>query len=359
MNIELLQQDNTGRIRTLQGARFLFVVLIYMSHFTTPAIAKTFDFGGDVGVSFFFCLSGFVMSWGYGPRVSRGEFCTRRFFWSHFWRLYPLHVLLFGAMLLLDWRIGHTWDVAQMLTSLLLVQSWIPSMHTLYTVNPVSWFLCDILFFYSIFKLLYGWIVRMPGLRLVYCMLGVAITYWVVAWHVPKAWSTCTLYANPLLRSLDFALGIIAYRAYKSGMVERCAGGKFTLRLSVWLLVFWLLYYSYNLHADNSVCCVAWFWPFVPVLITRLVATDGTRDPIALLLASRPLQWLGSISFEIFMVHKLAMRIVQHVVLPDGTPEKDAAYLVVSFGLTVAMAWGLNAAFVKPISKLSKKIISK
>lgn len=82
-------KDNANRIRSLQGARFLFVVLIYMSHCVTDNIVEPFDFGGDIGVSFFFILSGFVLSLGYGPRVSRGDFSTKKFFWRHFWKLYP------------------------------------------------------------------------------------------------------------------------------------------------------------------------------------------------------------------------------------------------------------------------------
>lgn len=71
-------KDNANRIRSLQGARFLFVVLIYMSHCVTDNIVEPFDFGGDIGVSFFFILSGFVLSLGYGPRVSRGDFSTKK-----------------------------------------------------------------------------------------------------------------------------------------------------------------------------------------------------------------------------------------------------------------------------------------
>ena len=159
-------KDNANRIRSLQGARFLFVVLIYMSHCVTDNIVEPFDFGGEIGVSFFFVLSGFVLSLGYGPKVSRGDFSTKKFFWRHFWKLYPLHVLLYAVVLLLDRRIGHTYDWIQMTTSLLLLQSWIPWNHTLYTVNAVSWFLCDTLFFYVVFRSLYGFLMSADGKNL-------------------------------------------------------------------------------------------------------------------------------------------------------------------------------------------------
>ncbi|MBQ7870061.1 MAG: hypothetical protein IJ355_07030 [Prevotella sp.] len=46
-------------IETLQSLRFIFFVMIFMSHFGYDG-RPTFDAGGDCGVSFFFILSGFV-----------------------------------------------------------------------------------------------------------------------------------------------------------------------------------------------------------------------------------------------------------------------------------------------------------
>ena len=103
-----------------------------------PLAHSPFDFGGEGGVAFFFVLSGFVLSYGYGPRVSRGEFKGKRFFWKHFWHLYPLHLLFFSATVALDYRLGVTYDALQIVTSLLLVQTWIPSDHTLFVANGVS-----------------------------------------------------------------------------------------------------------------------------------------------------------------------------------------------------------------------------
>lgn len=74
MNDLTLKKDNTNRIRTLQGARFLFVAFIYLSHCVTPNVSTPFDFGGDIGVSFFFILSGFVMSWDMGRVLAGASF---------------------------------------------------------------------------------------------------------------------------------------------------------------------------------------------------------------------------------------------------------------------------------------------
>ena len=180
-----LRQDNTNRIRTLQAARFLFILLIYLSHSVEPLAHSPFDFGGEGGVAFFFVLSGFVLSYGYGPRVSRGEFDGKRFFWKHFWHLYPLHLLFFSVTVALDYRLGVTYDALQIVTSLLLVQTWIPSDHTLFVANGVSWFLCDTLFCYIVFAWLYKWLTSIRTSRLAIGMTVLAAVYACLALQVP------------------------------------------------------------------------------------------------------------------------------------------------------------------------------
>ena len=56
-----------------QSLRFVFVMMIFMSHFAYRDV-NPFDAGGDCGVAFFFLLSGFVMSMGYGRSITDGSF---------------------------------------------------------------------------------------------------------------------------------------------------------------------------------------------------------------------------------------------------------------------------------------------
>lgn len=351
MNTNLFIEDNIGRKRTLQGVRFLFVLLIYISHCTSPNITTQFDFGGELGVSFFFILSGFVLSWGYGPRISRGEFSTRQFFERRFWRIYPLHLLLYTIVLSLDWRIGHFYDWTQKITTLLLVQSWIPSNHTLYVINPVSWFLCDIIFFYVIFKHLYSYIIKIYSRKLTKLLIVFITIYLIVAWQVPKDIINCTLYTNPLLRTFDFALGIFAYKVYKTQKLYTLKHNKRKLMpLTICFISGLTIYGIYQLLNGNGIRCAALFWPFIPLFIIYLASIDGTPNHLARLFSSSPMLWLGNISFEIFMIHLVAMRLTQHVIKTDGSLTSDYVYFFTAFCVTIVMAWGLHRCFVKPIT---------
>lgn len=353
MNRMMFSQDNTGKISTLQGARFLFALLIFLSHCPLPHTTQPFDFGGELGVSFFFILSGFVMSWGYGPRVSRGEFSVWHFFWRHFWKLYPLHLLLIAINFMLNWRIGIHYDWAQILTVLFLVQSWLPSNHTLYTINGVSWFLCDILFFYLIFKYLYLYLIQLKVSRLLWQVIIFVAIYLAVAWQVPHDQINCTLYVNPLLRAFDFALGIIAYRFYKTSDVSRIKllEKKPYIMLSGCILTGVLVYGIYQILDGNGIRCAALFWPVVPVFVVCLVAMDDTKDMMIRLFLSRSMQWLGSISFEFFMVHCFVMRITQHFRNMSESVGSDYLFFFSTLGMSIIVAWILHRWFVIPIGK--------
>lgn len=352
----IFQQDNTGRIRTLQASRFLFVFLIYLSHSIEPLAGTSFDFGGESGVAFFFVLSGFVLSYGYGPRVSRGEFQPKRFFWQHFCHLYPLHLLFFAMTLVLDYKLGIRYDCVQIVASLLLVQTWIPSSHTLFVVNGVSWFLCDVLFCYIVFAPLYRLLTSIAMRRLLALFAVFAVGYGCVAQAVPSHMINCTLYVNPLLRCVDFSLGILAYRCYKQiyGCVQTTCGGKaivntiisksFPLADIAVLLTVYIVYQ----YANPGIRSAMLFWPVMPVLVLRLAAADRSDTLGARMLRSPLMAKLGGISFEIFMAHLFVNRVVQHFVVLDGTWQRAAMNLVLGIVATIIVAWMVQKTFVKP-----------
>lgn len=341
-----LRQDNTNRIRTLQAARFLFILLIYLNHSVEPLAHSPFDFGGEGGVAFFFVLSGFVLSYGYGPRVSRGEFKGKRFFWKHFWHLYPLHLLFFSATVALDYRLGVSYDALQIATSLLLVQTWIPSDHTLFVANGVSWFLCDTLFCYIVFAWLYKWLTSIRTSRLAIGMTVLAAVYACLALQVPDKMTNCTLYSNPLLRAIDFSLGIIAYRFYKTFPSVRKQPRLFPY-VDVALLL--AVYALYQIMCPQIRCSML-FWPVMPLIVVRLTTADASEGWATRLLQSKPMSWLGSVSFEIFIAHLLVIRIVQHIVGYDGSEKLAAINLAVSIVSTILVAEALRRWFVKPVT---------
>ena len=135
---------------TLQSLRFVFVMMIFMSHFAYRGFTP-FDAGGDCGVAFFFLLSGFTMSMGYGRSIADGSFRFSRYLKRRLLKVYPLHLLcLFLFLALFRPTLDGTLPI-----NALLLQSWIPDSAYYFSYNGVSWFLSSLLFSYLLFPIAY------------------------------------------------------------------------------------------------------------------------------------------------------------------------------------------------------------
>lgn len=345
------------RIYTFQGARFIFVFFIFLSH-CVIANLNAFEFGGECGVAFFFTLSGFVLSWGYGTSVQSDTFNHRGFLWRHLCGLYPLHLLIFIFVLTFDLKAGIHYDAAQLLTNLLLLQSWTPSNHTLFTINGVSWFLCNTIFYYLIFPYLHRFIATLISKRKFFIFsLSVVALYLVFALYIPQSYINCTLYASPLLRIPDFALGIAACQFYKRVNTFSNSFISKWLRLPLFIDVATLFFtYIIYQHLLPNLRCAALFWLVIPPLIMKLAYHNQSNSPIARLLSSKVLSWLGNISFEFFLTHTFVLRIVRHFIPNNGSYENDTMFLLLSLIITIALATLLHRYFVRPIAQaLCKK----
>ena len=146
------------RIEQLTFTRFLAAIAIVLFHFcqnifpfNTPAL-NFLVANANVGVSYFFILSGFVMILAYGDRktINFGDFVKRRFA-----RIYPVHLLAIVILLVYFVIINAPSSAYRGLPFVLtLIQSWIPGVAL--SVNPPSWSLSTEMFFYIIFPLLFN-----------------------------------------------------------------------------------------------------------------------------------------------------------------------------------------------------------
>nr|WP_293835722.1 glycosyltransferase [uncultured Arsenicibacter sp.] len=77
------------------------VVLFHLSPFAdTPLLNNPLVDNGDMFVDFFFVLSGFVIAYNYGEIRSSGE--AKNFLSKRLWRIYPLHLIMLLAFLVVE-----------------------------------------------------------------------------------------------------------------------------------------------------------------------------------------------------------------------------------------------------------------
>lgn len=311
-------------IETLQSLRFIFFVMIFMSHFEYDGL-PAFDAGGDCGVSFFFILSGFVLSSAYGNKVSSDGFRYRQFMARRVKKLYPLHLLCLLAFVVINIRSMDAGTLVRLLPNLLLVQSWIPSAGFYFSANAVSWFLSDILLCYAVFPVVFRAVRRMTPMALTGAWAAVLAAYAVLLCNIPDAMTNAIVYVFPPVRTVDFAIGVTLWRVAVWLKKRRIA--VFESRLTATaaeLAVFAALAMTLAAHpyVNLQIRTACLFWP-VNVAIILLFACERQGGAVAWLLRRKPLIWLGNISFPLFMVHQMAISITLAVLLrlSSITPE--------------------------------------
>jgi len=165
---------------------------------------------GYVGVSLFFILSGFVLAWSYNKNAGAKSFYLRRFA-----RVYPLHfffycVALMGLLLFGVSNSAGNLNPLSALLNLVLLQAWVPSWEVIFSNNAVSWSLSCEAFFYLMTPFVLN---RLDGMRyrVKAALLGGWFLLMATVSYILAAQSNfmdVVVYANPLLRSGEFALGL-------------------------------------------------------------------------------------------------------------------------------------------------------
>ncbi len=305
-----------------------------MSHFNYRDISA-FDAGGDCGVAFFFQLSGFVLSMGYGQSISDRTFRFSSFMNRRLLKVFPLHLLsLLIFLVIFQPDINH-----RLFLNILLLQSWIPNDSYYFSYNGVSWFLSCILFCYLIFPFSY----RHANKR---SLIVVTIFYLVAYAVIPYNMINELLYVSPLLRFVDFFLGIMLYKSYCDK--ARLSHATITEVLLVMLLIIALTVYPYT---DEKFRNAPLYWL---ILLPLIYVFTLQRGFLSLCLQYKPLQWLGMLSMPIFMLHPIVFRTMFHFF--PSIP--SVLMLIVCFIVTISISWITNQLFISKIENCFSKTVS-
>ena len=307
-------------IATLQSLRFVFVMLIFLSHFAYKDI-QALDAGGDCGVAFFFILSGFGCSLGYGSQLRDGSFRYAAFLWRRIRKCYPLHLLCLAAFLLLS----HAAIDGKVLLNALLLQSWVPDADWYFSCNSVAWFLSSLLFCYVLFPWAYRW--QSPALTAAVIIACLAVYLLTPYDHV-----NAILYVHPLVRFIDFYWGMLLARCYNRWQSPQWA----ELLLLMLLLVALALYPVMDAKVRNAPL----YWL---VLLPLIAVFAQQRGWLSRLLQSKAMLWLGSLSMPLFLTHQLLIPIVLHH-LPDMPAVVMLAACIL---LSLIVSWGVQTIFLR------------
>jgi peptidoglycan/LPS O-acetylase OafA/YrhL len=337
------------RLPSLTSLRFAaaLVVLLYHSSKTfligAPA-AKLFAYG-EIGVTFFFVLSGFVLTWSRKPDVTSARFIGNRLA-----RIWPLHALTWLLVVVLLAVENVHRSGLHLIASLGLVQVWTPDSSYWLSVNGPSWTLSCELFFYLMFPLMIHFVAQWD--RAALYRGAVSALMFVILGDIGlgggghtlghPALAQYLLVRCPVFRFGEFALGVFIARLVSIGWRP-----PLSLPWIVgWTVAPWLA--TVALFGANG-----YYWALEAVTlpgITLLIATCAVRDVSGTRswLTNRWAVRLGQWSFALYLIQRPILRWLSHYGVGGGNqPIQELLFII---GVVAASGF-VYAAFERPAER--------
>ncbi|MFI9616693.1 acyltransferase family protein [Streptomyces sp. NPDC052023] len=347
---------------SLTGLRFYAATAVFLYHVTSPQLspfsgpagqdaARLFGIAGGLGVSFFFILSGFILTWSARPTDTPGRFMRRRLV-----KLYPNHLVTFAVSLVVF--AGATTTAWQhWLPSLLLVQTWSWDPAVSFSVNAPSWSLGCELLFYLCFPLLHRAVKAISPARLWAWTAGLvaavvavpAFAYAVLpgearlpGWQVSEV-QNWFVYQLPPVRMLEFVLGMLLARLV---LTDRWVGVRLWQAVALCVAAYAVALEVPYLYALSAV----WVIP-LGLLVPAAAVADlrGRRSPFR----GRVTTWLGEVSFAFYLL-QAAVLIGGSKYLAGHTPYSFAEAVglcLLAWAVTTVLAYLLYALVERPAMK--------
>ncbi len=310
---------------------------------------------GWMGVDLFFTISGFVIAYSAlllyrsAPREFASSYWKRRLA-----RILPLYLLTLGVWIaftsaaFFDQPIGDwAWQLATHLT--FIHSFWI---ETHGTIDGPNWSLAIEMQFYVAVALLIAWIDRAPGWRI-----------WLYAILISWAWraSMLAMYGNadPYLLFVkttqlpgvldEFGAGIFLAKWVLDGHRLPGRGLVAVLAAAATGYVAMHLFWPRALYWDNAYMVVFWHTALSLFLLCVVAAAVELPQVIGYRWL-RPLDWLGEVSYGIYLWHLFAIIYVIRIL---GLREVEALAAVLALTLfAAALSWRY---FEKPIMDAARR----
>lgn len=295
----------------MRGIAILLIILSHCTFATNTYGNGIFKYAGGFGVEIFIVLSGYLTYHNYSNKksvVGTWETLKRKAK-----KIYPLHIVTFVASLPLCLyifsEVNYFKTGINLLLNLLMVNSWIPKMEVYYSFNFVAWYLTLVFFFIIIAPILIKRLQSLSNKKLIIIaaiiIMGQFLWAGLVQGSFIQQW---LVYICPLVRSLDFILGAIVYRIVERTKTNKLSNidliGIFSIVLSLGLL-----YFSLNI---DSVYYMVAVWSIPALLLVAICALGNNKSKVIIFLFQNSIiLFIGSISFELFLIHQLVIRYMQ------------------------------------------------
>ncbi len=314
-------------IDALTGLRGLAAVAVVFAHAENAAGVDRW-MPGQPFVDLFFALSGFVIAYVYlrSDKIDWQGYAVARFA-----RIYPLHIATAAAMAgagILFATIqggplpGYV-SLSQIIREVTLTMA-MPVAGSEWIMNGPAW---------SISVEWWVYFLIFPPLALIHRRIGLsasvlgfgtlALALVVAIYSLPPEHQVTRGWIAFLRAAVGFIGGWVAYRVFARGWAP---SGRFADIVAIATLVG--LFAAPALVDDHAFFLILIY----PVLIWALA---GTKSTAGALCSARPVMWLGALSYSIYLIHPLVLKLLGAVDTLIVPIEGRLAWVSLTIGLTL------------------------
>jgi peptidoglycan/LPS O-acetylase OafA/YrhL len=326
IGIGATRRPQLHNLTALRAVAALSIFLHHLKAFDIDASQSIWGMDLSCAVSFFFVLSGFVLSYSF-----EGQFRTsrdiRNFIVQRFFRLWPVHMLCsFFALVTLQ---GPTSVLTAYLTTT-LQSSWIPAYGTAFAYNSVSWSISVELFFYLVLPfililkprqatmLICGWTFAVLGLFVLTVVLPQPI------FPPPSEQPMLDLYVTdasfaqffPPLRMVEFLSGVAVYQLFRRRRIPDVWAAFCQISAIIGLVLYASVHAGITQFVDEHTSIIASVayreYGMYPLFAAMIYVFAHQAGSISRILSRRSLVFLGEISFAFYMIHQVVILNLSH-----------------------------------------------
>jgi len=348
------------RLDAITGLRWWAAFAVFFFHVRNliplPGPLAALALFGNYGVTFFFVLSGFVLTWSWRAQIDKPTF-----YWRRFARIYPLHIVTlvlavpvfysFSADPQPAWVKPLNWGA--LLLCVFLLQGWFRDPAILFAGNPASWTLTVEAFFYSLHPFVIAVLRRLTRTGAIIAAVGVVVFAFAVKIALvadPSGW--VSFVPMPVMRLNEFVLGMCLAWAVREGWRPRIP-----LLVPVGLLVGWFGFLVATGHYRDFRSAYTFVAPYASEVATALlallivsVATLEMRGRVRWMRV-RPMVALGEWSYAFYLIHSTIIYLVLRLIDPVQGGWTSVAWFVGTLAVAIVAAWALHVGVERPMEK--------
>lgn len=346
----------SGKLQTIDGMRGIAAISVLLFHLGGWTTQSWIFSHGYLAVDFFFCLSGFVMAYAYGQRLSRGEMDVAEFVTQRLIRLYPVILLgmLLGAGYYLTLSLfgrSQSFGIADLVLAVALNVLLIPFSLSqsalgpgIYPINTPFWSI--------LFELIanFAWAVflrRMPPLLLFLLSSVIAISAFSLLDGINVGGLTGQFWWGILRVLVGFSAGLLVFQLRSAGSIMNAIPRLNSYVLLVILAALFAVPDVVGVWFDLA--CAIVVFPFLTLLGT--VAGEKDHDSV--------LEWLGSISYPLYGIHRPISLLIATGLIRFSISHAEIIAVVLGFAASIISAHFSFYFFDQPIRRMLRDKFSR